>query len=181
MFTSWGPHCAFRLEFLFVCDFWCVFLHMYMCISIFIYVYMCADVWFFFVCVLVFLVLGFFVQIGNSFHMCRNAPGRSNWKWFWFCIFVPLIVRTVISTSGFQRIFRIRDGLHWLCLVLLVISHPLESDFKWISSYYNEAIVILYICDIIFSLWHSYVFWVYSRIIQIFFSWNYLLVSYFAY
>ena len=174
---------SFRLEFLFVCDFWCVFVHVYMCIYIFIYVYMCADVWFwfFYVCVLVFLVLGFFVQTGNSFHMCRNAPGRSNWKWFWFCIFVPLIVRTVISTSGFQRIFRIRDGLHWLCLVLLVISHPLESDFKWISSYYNEAIVILYICDIIFSLWHSYVFWVYSRIIQIFFSWNYLLVSYFAY
>ena len=155
----------------------------YVYVYIFIYVYMCADVWFwfFYVCVLVFLVLGFFVQTGNSFHMCRNAPGRSNWKWFWFCIFVPLIVRTVISTSGFQRIFRIRDGLHWLCLVLLVISHPLESDFKWISSYYNEAIVILYICDIIFSLWHSYVFWVYSRIIQIFFSWNYLLVSYFAY
>ena len=141
MFTSWGPQCAFRLEFLFVCDFWCIFVHMYMCIYIFMYVYMCADVWFwfFYICVLVFLVLGFFVQTGNSFHMYRNAPGHSNWKWIWFCILVPLIIKTVISASGFQRIFRICDWLHWLCLVLLAISHPLESEFKWISGYYNEA------------------------------------------
>ena len=90
-------------------------------------------------CMCVFLVLGFFVQTGNSFHMYRNAPGHSNWKWIWFCIIVPLIVKTVISASGFQRIFRICDWLHWLCLVLLVISHPLESEFKWISGYYNEA------------------------------------------
>ena len=148
----------------------------------YVYVYVCIfDCDIFSMYVFLSLVLGFMVQAGYSFHMCRNAPGLSYWKWFWFWFFVPLIIKTVMSISDFHRIFRIRDGLHWLCLVLLVISHPLESDFKWISSYYNEAIVILYICDIIFSLWHSYVFWVYSRIIQIFFSWNYLLVSYFAY
>ena len=148
----------------------CLCMFTYACICVVVYIYMCRCLILILLCMCVFLVLGFFVQTGNSFHMGRNAPGRSNWKWFWFCIFVPLIVRTVISTSGFRRIFRIRDGSHWLCLVLLVISHPLESDFKWISSYYNEAIVILYIFDIIFSLWHSYVCWVYSCNIQIYFS-----------
>ena len=68
----------------------CVIFDVYLCICICVYTYLsmyiCVQMFDFdfsmYVCILVFLVLGFFVQTGNSFHMCRNAPGRSNWKWF---------------------------------------------------------------------------------------------------
>ena len=133
------PICMWILICICACVYMCLCMFTYACICVVVYIYMCRCLILILLCMCVFLVLGFFVQTGNSFHMYRNAPGHSNWKWIWFCIIVPLIVKTVISASGFQRIFRICDWLHWLCLVLLAISHPLESEFKWISGYYNEA------------------------------------------
>ena len=125
VFTSWRPRCASLLSLLLVYIFdmyLCMYMYLCMCVQIFD-----CD---FSMYVFLSLVLGFIVQAGYSFHMYRNAPGLSYWKWFWFCFFVPLIVKTVMSISDFHRIFRICDGLHWLRLVLLVIPHPLESELK---------------------------------------------------
>ena len=105
---------------------WYVFVYVYVYLCICVQIFDCD----FSMYVFLSLVLGFIVQAGYSFHMCRNAPGLSYWKWFWFCFFVPLIVKTVMSIFDFHWIFRICDGLHWLRLVLLVIPHPLESELK---------------------------------------------------
>ena len=81
------------------------------CICTYVYLFRCLIVIFFFY-VYLSLVLGFIVQAEFNFHMCRNAPWLSYWKWFLFCIFVPLIVKTAMSISDFHIIFRICDRLH---------------------------------------------------------------------